>query len=57
MKVDKEKCLGCGGCVNACPVNAITLDSNGKAHINKDICIRCCSCVYTCPVEAISTNE
>lgn len=53
MKVNKDTCIGCGACVDTCPVGAITL-VDGKADINPDICISCGACVGTCPVEAIS---
>ena len=51
--VNKNKCIGCGTCLNICPVNAIKLDENGKAQIDKEICIQCGSCQNVCPVEAI----
>ena len=53
MEVNKEVCLGCGACGEACPMGAITYDEEGKATINKDICIGCGSCAATCPVGAI----
>jgi len=49
--VDKDKCDGCGECVDVCPVDAIELQSE-KAVIN-DECIDCGICVETCPNEAI----
>ncbi|MHC1770998.1 MAG: DUF362 domain-containing protein [Flexilinea sp.] len=51
-EVDKEKCIGCGQCMNVCPVDAIKLD-NGIAVVS-DECIECGACVSTCPNEAIS---
>jgi Uncharacterized Fe-S center protein len=50
--VDKEKCLGCGQCVDVCPVGAIKLE-DGKAVIS-DECLECGACESTCPVGAIS---
>lgn len=56
MEVNKTKCVGCGTCMNICPVGAITMDANGKAQINKEICIQCGSCQNVCPVEAIENK-
>ena len=53
--VDKEKCTGCGSCVEACPVDAIKVE-NDKAIINNDECIDCGTCVDECPEEAISLD-
>ncbi|MVB09851.1 Caffeyl-CoA reductase-Etf complex subunit CarE [Caprobacter fermentans] len=47
-----EKCVGCGSCESACPVEAIKVE-NGMAKVSDD-CIECGACVSECPVEAIS---
>ena len=51
FKVDKEKCVGCGVCVEVCPAQAITMDK-GKAVISNQ-CVDCGRCVQACPQEAI----
>ncbi|NOY79513.1 MAG: 4Fe-4S dicluster domain-containing protein [Kiritimatiellaeota bacterium] len=50
--VDKEKCTGCESCVEACPVETITMVDD-KAEVG-DECIDCGQCVDECPVEAIT---
>ena len=52
FKVDKEKCVGCGVCVEACPAQVISM-VDGKAEINADKCVDCGRCVQVCPQEAI----
>ncbi|HPC39174.1 MAG TPA: 4Fe-4S binding protein [Exilispira sp.] len=51
--VNSSKCTGCGGCVDVCPVGAISL-VDGKALVDKDTCIDCAACTSECPSEAIS---
>jgi len=51
VKVDKNKCNGCGACKDICPVNAIEIEKE-KAVIGDD-CIECGACVNQCPNEAI----
>jgi ferredoxin len=53
MRVDLEKCTGCGECLEACPVEAISIVS-GKAAIDLDTCLSCEACAEACPQGAIS---
>ena len=51
--VNQDLCVGCGICVDDCPVGAITLKENQKAVIDEDGCIRCGRCHDVCPEEAV----
>jgi NAD-dependent dihydropyrimidine dehydrogenase PreA subunit len=53
MQVDLEKCTGCGECLEACSVEAISL-IEGKAAIDADTCLSCGACVQACPAGAIA---
>lgn len=53
MKLDEEVCTGCGACMEACPVDAISVH-DGKARIDTATCIECGICENECPVGAIS---
>ncbi len=55
MYID-DKCIGCGICVDVCPVEAISLIDN-KAVIDKETCLECSSCIDVCPVEAIHEED
>jgi hypothetical protein len=51
-RVEIEDCVGCGECVEHCPVKAIALVAD-RANINDDKCIGCGECVIVCPNEAV----
>ena len=68
MKVDTDKCNGCGKCAEACQFKAITLVdlnqnyedvsiSTKKAHINPAICKGCGKCSATCRLKAIEPRH
>jgi ferredoxin len=50
---DQEICNGCGTCEEFCPVQAISLNGEGKAQINPDMCCGCGMCAIHCTEEAI----
>ncbi len=68
-KIDPELCINCGKCKEvcpyhaiihvpipceeACPVNAISKDEDGKEHIDHEKCINCGKCLVSCPFGAI----
>lgn len=52
VKVDKEKCTGCGDCVECCPSEALKVESE-KVEVDADACIDCGVCVDECPSEAL----
>ncbi len=53
VKIDKDTCIGCGACVDGCPVSALSME-DGKAKCDESTCIDCGACIATCPVQAIS---
>lgn len=50
--VNEELCVGCGVCIEECPVEAISLVEE-IARINDEECIRCGRCHDACPNEAV----
>ena len=55
--IDRDACTGCGICVERCPVDAISLDSDGLAVRVEAYCIGCGICARFCPAGAISLQE
>ena len=57
IKIDAEKCNGCGACASACHEGAIGM-VNGKAQLlREDYCDGLGDCLPACPTNAISFEE
>ena len=57
VKIDPEKCNGCGECVPSCAEGAITI-VNGKAVLAADnLCDGLGACLGECPLNAITVEE
>ncbi|MBQ8762953.1 MAG: 4Fe-4S binding protein [Clostridia bacterium] len=57
IKIDEEKCNGCGACAAACHEGAIEM-INGKAKLTReDYCDGLGDCLPACPVDAITFEE
>ena len=57
IRIDEEKCNGCGACADACHEGAIEM-IDGKAKLTReDYCDGLGDCLPTCPTDAISFEE
>ena len=52
LEIDRDLCIGCEACVEACAFGALSLDENEIAVVN-DNCTACGACVDECPTEAL----
>lgn len=52
-----KKCIGCGACKRACPVDCINGELKKKHEIDYNRCTHCGACVSACPVDAIFTGD
>lgn len=51
MRVDGERCVGCGRCDRACP-----MEVDVRRNPNSPECIRCGECRKVCPTDAIAAG-
>ena len=57
VRIDEEKCNGCGECVPNCPEGALKI-VGGKARLVRDqYCDGLGACLGTCPQDAITVIE
>lgn len=55
--VDREDCVGCGLCTQACPAFAISLDEDDKPVIDLGHCAFCGLCAENCPRDIIEMSQ
>ncbi|MHA1489089.1 MAG: DUF362 domain-containing protein [Promethearchaeota archaeon] len=55
-RVKEDDCIGCGTCVERCPMETIDLE-DGIAVINEEKCIGCGVCAHLCPEKAIELER
>ncbi|MFC1585696.1 indolepyruvate ferredoxin oxidoreductase subunit alpha [Fibrobacterota bacterium] len=56
VKIDLEKCTGCGDCIEECPVECMKLE-NEKCIVDEEECTDCAVCIDICPENSISEEE
>jgi ferredoxin len=64
-EIDQQACTGCGKCVTACPVEAMTLVSANDPHhpnrkvakLAEEICLGCGVCVRTCSQNSLTLKS
>lgn len=57
IKIDHDKCIGSGECVEQCPVDVYELKDGKSYATNIEACIDCCLCVQACPTGAIEHSS
>lgn len=61
ITLNETNCCGCGACYNACPVSAISMQSNSKGFLypvlEEKKCIDCGLCVRSCPLTTKNSEK
>ena len=59
LEIDQKLCPeGCQNCYDVCPVDALSLDKDGKVDVKDKFCIYCGACMNVCPkLEALKLNR
>jgi heterodisulfide reductase subunit A len=53
-EIDPESCVGCLGCVQVCPYQAISYDPQlGVCRVNEILCKGCGNCASSCPSHSV----
>ncbi len=55
--LEPSLCIGCGQCLNVCPVDALSLDAQKRPTIDENRCLGCGVCVKNCPKAALTLQR
>jgi MinD superfamily P-loop ATPase len=53
VEIDRDRCIGCGKCVDACLTNALRVIDGKAVLVDEGLCDGFGSCIVVCPQHAI----
>ncbi|HPQ44732.1 MAG TPA: 4Fe-4S binding protein [Syntrophales bacterium] len=57
IEINNSKCVGCGICVNICPLKVYIVKDGKSFPVTEEDCIHCCLCKENCPEKAIAVHH
>jgi len=57
LELEREKCVGCGRCIEVCPHQVFKMADRKAVIEHKNRCMECGACAKNCPVGAISAGS
>ncbi|MBN1613162.1 MAG: 4Fe-4S binding protein [Deltaproteobacteria bacterium] len=57
LKIEPEKCIGCGKCLEVCLHQVFALNGDKATFINFDSCMECGACAKNCPTDALQVGS
>jgi ferredoxin len=56
LRIDSEKCDGCGICLTVCPHAALAVNNRKATIRDLDACMECGACAKNCPAGAVTVQ-
>ena len=56
LRLDRDKCVGCGTCAMVCPHQVLELDGKKARIEDMNGCMECGACANNCPVDAVAVK-
>ncbi|OQC32867.1 MAG: Ferredoxin-2 [Verrucomicrobia bacterium ADurb.Bin070] len=53
LRLDRDKCVGCGRCLEVCPHGVFSLTGDKTIIVDRDACMECGACARNCPAGAL----
>jgi NAD-dependent dihydropyrimidine dehydrogenase PreA subunit len=56
LELDRERCSGCGTCLEVCPHQVFALEERKARIVALDSCMECGACARNCPAGALRVD-